>query len=223
MPPKVPTGHAQQLCAYCSSYWVSLNSHWGLSKCGDQHRLVQSQKYASMLAMKNASQSTSGTTPTYMDPLAFQAPITPERAIPTKRTRVLSPDQSIWHSDYMMDDPFSNNYDSLNEPANSGELSGDSVNDSQTQGMKIFEVRPFPDVSSTTHGTTETMFQCLKREEKYSDLPAYPFKDEAEWSLVEWLGTSGISNNQIDGFLKSKWVIILEKIYIQTLKLFYLG
>jgi len=215
MPPKVPTSPAQHLCTYCSYYWVSLNSHWGQSKCGEQQRLDKSKKYASMLAMRSASQSTSGSAPAYMDPLTFQAPMTPERAIPSKRTRVLSPDRSGQHQDYVMDDPFSNNYESFSESANCEDCGRESTpgNDTQTQGLKIFEVQPFPDVSTTTHGTTETIFQCLKREQIHPDLPAYPFKDEAEWSLVEWLGTSGISNNQIDSFLKSKWVIISKSLH----------
>jgi len=90
------------------------------------------------------------------------------------------------------------------------------VNNTQSQGLKFFEVQAFPDVSTTTHGTIETIFQHLKQRQIHSDLPAYPFKDKAEWSLVEWLHTSGISNNQIDSFLKSKWVFI--SIHLQTFR-----
>ncbi|KAF8522348.1 hypothetical protein JB92DRAFT_2614680, partial [Gautieria morchelliformis] len=45
-----------------------------------------------------------------------------------------------------------------------------------------------------------------RRNWEHSDIPEYPFTSRAEWSLVEWLGTSGISNGQIDSLLKTKWM-----------------
>ncbi|KAF8529534.1 hypothetical protein BU17DRAFT_79521 [Hysterangium stoloniferum] len=80
---------------------------------------------------------------------------------------------------------------------------------SNTKGMDIFEARPFPD-ASTVHGTCETVFQKLHRTTTTPNLPAFLFADEAEWSLVEWLGTCGISNAQIDALLKTKWISEME-------------
>jgi len=132
---------------------------------------------------------------------------------------VPSPDHSVECQDYVMNDPFSNNHESFPEPANFEDGEGESTpvnNNTQSQGLKFFEAQAFPSVSTTTHGTTETIFQHLKQRQIHSDLPAYPFKDEAEWSLVEWLGTSGISNSQIGSFLKSKWVFI--SIHLQAFR-----
>ena len=84
MLPKIPTSPDQHLCTYCSYYWVSLDSHWRQSKCGEQQCLDKYRKYASMLAMRSTSQSASGSTPAYMGPLTFQALTTPEHAIPSK-------------------------------------------------------------------------------------------------------------------------------------------
>ncbi|KAF8574307.1 hypothetical protein K439DRAFT_1260949, partial [Ramaria rubella] len=37
-------------------------------------------------------------------------------------------------------------------------------------------------------------------------LPEYPFESHEEWTMVEWLGTSGISNAQIDSLLQTDWM-----------------
>ncbi|KAF8577333.1 hypothetical protein K439DRAFT_1282474, partial [Ramaria rubella] len=37
-------------------------------------------------------------------------------------------------------------------------------------------------------------------------LPHYPFTNGDEWTLVEWLGTSGLSKKKVNVYLNTPWV-----------------
>ena len=72
-------------------------------------------------------------------------------------------------------------------------------------GAQIWEQRLYPDAGKV-FGKQETTFGQIHCTWENPQYPEYPFSSREEWSLVEWLGTSGISNAQIDSLLQTKWV-----------------
>lgn len=86
----------------------------------------------------------------------------------------------------------------------------------QSNGLDVFEVRPFSDASKTL-GKVTTRFENIQNTWEHPDLDSYPFASRAEWSLVEWLGTQGISNGAIDSLLKTKYVCFTLPDYISLL------
>jgi hypothetical protein len=52
----------------------------------------------------------------------------------------------------------------------------------------------------------------FKHQIKAGDAPWMPFESENEWELARWLMTSGVSQKQIDEFLK------LNKVYWPSLQ-----
>ncbi|KAF8581744.1 hypothetical protein K439DRAFT_1618797 [Ramaria rubella] len=212
MAPSVPTGTAQDRFKYCACYFKNLNGHYAQSKaCGDKQRHEVATQNATLVQTQAAyaARHTDASQPAYLqatEPGPSQnilntGPKTPERPGPSKRPRFFSPDHT--GPGPAMDD---NMRQSSMFPAETCEpplTPPQSSRVPQTgSGMPIYEMRPFPD-ASTTYGHEETTFEHIWRTWKYPETPDYPFKSHAEWSMVEWLGTSGISNTQIDSLLQT--------------------
>lgn len=52
-------------------------------------------------------------------------------------------------------------------------------------------------------GHSDTYFECLKAKQAAGDMGRYgPFQDHEEWELAQWLMTSGVSQADMDSFLK---------------------
>ncbi|KAF8509304.1 hypothetical protein BU17DRAFT_70477 [Hysterangium stoloniferum] len=195
MAPKMPTTNATQL------------------SCGELYKQQQEKYYASLLLIKARSNSDPNSSEIEQRQfnVPHDSPKTPDNG-PAKRPRFYSPNKFM-DIDIQGKDVNTFHLELPQEP--SVELYPNELppirqsSTSNTKGMDIFEARPFPD-ASTVHGTCETVFQKLHRTTTTPDLPAFPFADEAEWSLVEWLGTCGISNAEIDAFLKTKWISEME-------------
>ncbi len=68
-------------------------------------------------------------------------------------------------------------------------------------------VEDFPQPTGTTFGRGETYFDCIHREKQLAGQDAWmPFESEDEWELVKWLMTSGLTQKDIDHYLKLKIV-----------------
>ncbi|KAI8989226.1 hypothetical protein BD414DRAFT_372805, partial [Trametes punicea] len=64
-------------------------------------------------------------------------------------------------------------------------------------------VEDFPSSAGEPVGTAETTFERLRREkEEVGDSPWAPFEDEEEWQLAHWLVTSGLTQTNIEKYLK---------------------
>ena len=109
--------------------------------------------------------------------------------VPSKRVRVDSPD------------PFDEIHGSQQEP----EPSNQPFDANST--FKLYTHVEFPDAGKVFQTGAPTFFgNILERMSKTT--PYSPFANRKEWSLVEWLGTSGLSKNCIDKLLQTPWVCI---------------
>jgi hypothetical protein len=180
--PKNASASAQTLCPFCNSYFKSINSHYAAAKrCGEQYQAAQEAQYNALLKQRESSSAHSQ--PSYH---VSHSP-SHQEAGPSKRPRFLSPE----HHMEVDDSQFS--------------TGPEDAQSSVPEGLHIYEQRLFPDAGRII-GQEETFFQHIKHKWPHAHLPEHPFASRAEWSLVEWLGTSGISNIQIDSLLQTQWV-----------------
>ncbi len=63
-------------------------------------------------------------------------------------------------------------------------------------------VEDFPTAAGTPLSTSETSFERIHKAKKATDSLWAPFNDEDEWHLAHWLVTSGLTQSDVEKFLK---------------------
>ncbi len=80
----------------------------------------------------------------------------------------------------------------------------EEVPDEEEGGLpRVPWIQDYPGAAGKTFNMGETSFECIRRRKAKAgeDLWA-PFECQEEWELAEWLVTSGLSQTNIDKFLK---------------------
>ncbi|CDO72633.1 hypothetical protein BN946_scf184985.g52 [Trametes cinnabarina] len=83
-------------------------------------------------------------------------------------------------------------------------------------------IEDFPGRAGTSSGTRETPFERIRRmKEQAGESPWAPFESEEEWELAKWLVTSGLTQSNIEKYLKLKITQERTKPSFESNYLFY--
>jgi hypothetical protein len=200
MPPKAATSDATHLCPYCHRYFKNLNTHWALSTCRAPAHAAQ-EAYAAELRAKQGhyepdelddSDEPAGAGMDIDSPLddSWQFHGSTQGPGPSKQPHFISPEPSYPGGPSLQQPPPGFQEESPLPPQPS---------------FRVSAVHEFPTAARIIETGQPTQFHHIW-DQRPKDLPHYPWADAEEWSLVEWLGTAGLSKGKIDSFLKTRWV-----------------
>ena len=203
-----PTALATELCPYCGNYFKHLASLFGhKAECQEQYQRAQAESYAASAQAQRQPQMPQ-VSHTYAPTLQSSSQV-PYAYAPTLRSSTTPEASSSERACLISPERPSGNLMEVNDQDQGYDM-GDVPN-----GAQIWKQRLYPDAGKVLgkHETTFGQIHCTWENPQY---PEYPFSSREEWSLVEWLETSGISNAQIDSLLQTKWVSLYKNIMMSV-------
>ncbi|HEV7738002.1 MAG TPA: hypothetical protein VGO47_11600 [Chlamydiales bacterium] len=195
------TVDAQEKCPFCYKFFKRLNGHWGKSSCGERLAFLQTLQAkpddANEDAMEPEDEDYNENMQTFEsnDFLALEFfPLSPNHRA-SKRPRPMSPDVFT------------------EAPTATDEIVEEPIPFEADKAFKLYTKHKFPQpkVFATNQPTLFNSFS----QQLNTEFPFSPFASAEEWSLVEWLTTSGLSKDSVNRFLKLSWVFFYLFVIIQ--------
>ena len=193
MGPKAATTESHTRCLRCGRYFARIQGHLALSpECKAFFEAAEEAEHVARLAARRSGSDRHQENPgdaSYMDidnddpsMLASEQFLADEPG-PSKRPHMFSPE--------------SEDTSHISSPPPS------SV--TPINAFSLYERKDFCNSGKIFAVGQETKFEEIRCTMPEGH-PYYPFFNAQEWSLVEWLGTVGLSKKKIDAYLKTPWV-----------------